>query len=103
MSNDTDQPDDRTAENPQAAIAPLPRHRPRRRLRGDKGGPLRNHRTGRPREGLALERHRNGAHRNLKQTVVCEIPSPLPVGGRELEVFAAILSDSIRMLFADPD
>jgi integrase len=93
MNEETDQSNDRTAEKQPAASSRLPAQRPRRRhqgyQRGLNGGPLRDRKTGRPREGLALARHRNGVHRNLKQVIICEIPNPLPVSSRELDVFAA--------------
>lgn len=102
MTREIDDSDDQTAPEKPEVCPPLPPQRPRRRQQVRKGN-LRGRSTGYEREGLALARHRNGVHRRLEQTIVCEIPDPLPVGVRELEVFAALLGDSVRGVLADPE
>jgi hypothetical protein len=106
MTKENDESDDQTAPKKPEACPRLPPQRPRRRQqrhKRDRNAGLRGRNTGHAREGLALARHRNGVHRQLEQTVVCEIPDPLPVGVRELEVFAALLGDSVRRALADPE
>jgi hypothetical protein len=102
MTKENDESDEQTAPEKPEACPRLPPQRPRRRQQVHKGS-LRGRNTGHARAGLALARHRNGVHRRLEQTVVCEIPDPLPVGVRELEVFAALLGDSVRKALADPE
>jgi len=62
----------------------------------------RNHpRAAHGRDHLSVSRHRSGAHQRIERTVRCEIEDALPVGERELQVFAALLGSSIERLLAD--
>jgi hypothetical protein len=106
MTKDNDESHDQPATEKPEACPRLPPQRLRRRQQAQKGtrnAGLRGRHTGHPREGLALARHRNGTHRKLKQTVICEIPDPLSVSTREFEVFAVILREDFNNFFPDEE
>ena len=97
MNKDTDQSDDEASKQ-DAESSLLPLQRPRR-SHGRKDRQRANRTAACPREGLALARHRNGTHRKLKQTVICEIPDRLSVSTTEFEVLAVILREKFNRIF----
>jgi hypothetical protein len=100
MATDNDEPHDQTTPEKPEACPRLPPQRPRRpRHKGDRNAGRGGRDPGRRREGLALARHRNGTHRKLKQTIVCEIPDRLSVSATEFEVLAVVLREKFNNLF----
>lgn len=80
----------------QSNDSPNQRRTPARARNGRRGHPREAHR----RDHVSLSRHRSGAHR-IERVVRCEIEDPLPVGERELQVFAALLGSAIDRLLVD--